>query len=476
MFCLTRLAGNLQPFSYYPKAVPIPDKGGSSMFFTGTMRINEKGRLEIGGCDTVELARRFGTPLYLMDEDLIRRNCREYTGTLAAVCPNSLVVYAGKAFLTTAMCRLIDEEGMGLDVVSGGEIYTALKAGFPAGKMFFHGNNKSAAEIRMALDCGVGRFVVDSVSELELLEQLAAGVGRTAGIYLRVKPGIEAHTHHYIQTGQVDSKFGLGLADGQAMAFVKAALKLKHVELCGLHCHIGSQIFDLKPFQLAAAVMVDFLNEIKKKTGVVLKELDLGGGFGIRYVEEDTPYAVPEFLELIADTVKTKAQEHNLPLPKLLVEPGRSIVGEAGTTLYTVGTVKEVPGIRKYVAVDGGMMDNLRPALYEARYEAIIADRAADAAEELVSIAGKACESGDMLIRDIWLPRLERGDILAVLSTGAYHYTMSSNYNRFPRPPVIFVSGGEAHVVVERETYDDLLRKDVIPPRLQRDGEQGAAK
>jgi len=438
------------------------------MFFAGSLSINEKGRLEIGGCDTAELVQQFGTPLYVMDEDLIRQNCREYTGAFARFYPHSQVIYAGKAFLTTAMCRLIEEEGLALDVSSGGEIHTGLKTGFPAGKMFFHGNNKSAAEIELALACGVGRFVVDSFSELEMLEQLAAKAGKIARIQLRVKPGIEAHTHHYIQTGQVDSKFGLGLADGQATAFIQAALQFKHIELCGLHCHIGSQIFDLKPFQLAAVVMMDFLAEIKKQTGISLKELNLGGGLGIRYQEKDEPQSLPEFVKLIADVVKIKAGEHDLPLPKLMVEPGRSIVGEAGITLYTVGTVKEAPGIRKYVTVDGGMMDNLRPALYEAKYEAVAANRANDAAEEVVCIAGKACESGDMLIRDIKLPRMERGDVLAVLSSGAYHYTMSSNYNRFPRPPVIFVSGGKADVVVKRETYDDLLRNDVIPPRLQR--------
>lgn len=438
------------------------------MFFTGTMRINELGHLEIGGCDTVALAKEFGTPLYVMDEELIRKNCALYRDTFARVYPNSQVAYAGKAFLTKAMCRLADEEGLALDVVSGGEIYTALAAGFPAAKMIFHGNNKSPAEINMALEHGVSRFVVDSFSELELLEELAAGADKTAGIYLRIKPGIEAHTHHYIQTGQMDSKFGMGLSDGEAMAAVKTVVKMNHVELKGLHCHIGSQIFDLKPFQLAATVMVNFMAEIKKKTGLVLKELDLGGGFGIRYQREDNPYSLEEFVELIAATVKESCAVHDLPLPKLLVEPGRSIVGEAGTTLYTVGSVKEVPGIRKYVAVDGGMMDNLRPALYEAKYEAILANRANDPVEETVSIAGKACESGDMLIWDITLPPLKRGDLLAVLSTGAYHYSMANNYNRFGRPPVVFVRDGQADLVVARETYENIVQNDCIPARMQR--------
>jgi diaminopimelate decarboxylase len=443
-------------------------KEETSMFFTGTMRVNDRGRLEIGGCDTVELAKEFGTPLYVMDEALIRNNCAAYRDTFAKAYPNSQVAYAGKAFLTKAMARLVDEEGLSMDVVSGGEIHTALEADFPAQKMIFHGNNKSPAEITLALNVGVGRFVVDSFSELELLEELVGAIGKTAFIYLRIKPGIEAHTHHYIQTGQMDSKFGMGLSDGEAMAAVKTVSKMKHVELKGLHCHIGSQIFDLKPFQLAATVMVDFMQEIKKKTGMVLKELDLGGGFGIRYEKTDNPYSLTEFVQLIATTVKEKVSEHNLPLPMLLVEPGRSIVGEAGTTLYTVGSIKEVKGIRKYVAVDGGMMDNLRTALYEAKYEAVLAGAANEPAAETVSIAGKACESGDMLIWDIELPKLKRGDILAVPSTGAYHYSMANNYNRFGRPPVVFVREGRADLVVARESNEDIVRNDLIPARMQK--------
>lgn len=445
------------------------------MFLTGTMRFNEQGHLEIGGCDTVELVKEFGTPLYVMDEELIRKNCAEYRDTFKRIYPNSQVVYAGKAFLSTAMCRLVDEEDMGLDVTSGGEIFTALQAGFPAQKMIFHGNNKSPEEIKMALAHGVGRFVVDSFAELDLLEETAGAVGKRADIYLRIKPGIEAHTHHYIQTGQLDTKFGLGLSDGQAMEAVKIVAKMKHVELRGVHCHIGSQIFDLKPFQLAASVMMDFIQEIKKKTGTVIKELDLGGGFGIRYLEEDSPYSLAEFVEMIAATVKDKATELGLPLPKLFVEPGRSIVGEAGTTLYTVGSEKNVPGIRKYVSVDGGMMDNLRTALYEAKYSAVVANRKDKEPTEVVSIAGKACESGDMLIWDITLPVLKRGDILAVLSTGAYHYSMANNYNRFPRPPVVFVGNGTADVVVARESYEDIVRNDIIPARLRNSNVREAA-
>ncbi|NLZ94058.1 MAG: diaminopimelate decarboxylase [Firmicutes bacterium] len=437
------------------------------MFLPGTMQINAKGHLEIGGCDTTLLVQEFGTPLYVMDEELIRHNCRIYRDIFARIYPHSQVAYAGKAFLTTAMCRLLAEEGLALDVVSGGEIYTALSAGFPADKMIYHGNNKTPAEIQLALNSGVGCFVVDSISELELLEELAAAAGKKANIYFRIKPGIEAHTHHYIQTGQIDSKFGLGLADGQALTAVERALKMPHIELKGLHCHIGSQIFDLKPFQLAARVMMDLINEIKEKTGFLIEELDLGGGLGIRYLNSDLPASVTDYLEKITAAVKERAAAHNLPLPKLLVEPGRSIVGEAGTTLYTVGAIKEVPGVRSYVAVDGGMMDNLRTALYEAKYEAILANRANAPKEQVVSIAGKACDSGDMLIWYIELPRLTRGDLLAVLSTGAYHYSMSNNYNRFTRPAVVFVQNGQADLVVRRESYADLIRNDIIPERMR---------
>lgn len=437
------------------------------MFLTGTRRINQAGHLEIGGCDTVVLAKEFGTPLYIMDEDLIRQNCAIYRDTLAKVYPYSQVAYAGKAFLTKAMCRLVAEEGLALDVVSGGEIYTGLTAGFPAEKMIFHGNNKAPAELELALSQGVGRFAVDSFAELELLARLAAAAGKKAAIYLRLKPGIEAHTHHYIQTGQLDSKFGLGLADGEALRAVKAAAKMKELELVGLHCHIGSQIFDLEPFKLAANVMLDFSQKIRQETGLLMQELDLGGGVGIRYLREDNPCSLTDFVEVIATTVKAKCAEHNLPLPKLLLEPGRSIVGEAGTTLYTVGAIKEVPGIRKYAAVDGGMMDNLRTALYGAKYEALVANRANEPAEEVVSIAGKACESGDMLIWDISLPVLVRGDLLACLSTGAYHYSMANNYNRFPRPAVLFVRDGQADVVVTRESFADLVRNDCIPARMR---------
>ncbi len=440
----------------------------------GNTTINKKNHLEAAGTDLVELAGVFGTPLYVMDEGLIRKNCAAYRDGFKAEYPKSEVVFAGKAFLNKAMCCLIQEEGLSLDVASGGEMYTALKVDFPPEKIYFHGNNKTPEEIKMALEAGVGRIIVDSLDELDLLNSIAKKMNLTAAIYLRVKPGVEAHTHEYIQTGQLDSKFGLGLSDGQALAFVKKTHHLKNVALKGIHCHIGSQVFDLKPFSLAASLMMDFIKEIKDSIGVTLGELDLGGGFGIRYTEDDNPPLLKDYLSLVARTVKKKAAEHGLPLPKLLVEPGRSIVGEAGITLYTVGTVKNLPGIRKYVAVDGGMMDNLRPALYQAKYTAVVANKAGDPPAEVVTIAGKACESGDILIKDIALPSLQRGDIVAVLSTGAYHYSMANNYNRFGRPAVVFISGGRPELVVKRESYEDIVQNDLIPLRLCRQNEAAA--
>ncbi len=434
----------------------------------GTMQINEEGHLEIGGCDTTDLVREYGTPLYVMDEGHIREKCREYYEAFTGTYPDSLVIYASKAFLTMAMCRLIESEGLGLDVVSGGELYTALKAGFPAEKIYFHGNNKSHAELKQGLEAKVGRFVVDNIYELECLEQLCSTLKTKADILIRVTPGIEAHTHEYIQTGQIDSKFGLVVSNGQAIEGVKKALELKNINLKGLHCHIGSQIFEPESYQHTAEVMMEFFGKVYEETGYRLEELNLGGGFGIYYVSGDKPANVRTMAALIMETVKRISQEMNYPMPKVVVEPGRSIVGEAGTTLYTVGSVKDIPGVRKYVAIDGGMADNPRPALYQARYEAVVANKAARPRVDEVSIAGKCCESGDMLIWDLHVPAVEPGDILAVFCTGAYNYSMSSNYNRLPRPAVVFVRDGRADVVVKRETLDDLVRNDVIPERLKK--------
>lgn len=431
----------------------------------GTMKINSIGHLDIGGCDTVELVKEFGSPLYVMDEESIRLTCREYYNSFTGKY-NAQVIYASKAFMSKAMCRIIQQEGLGLDVVSGGELFTAREAGFPMENIYFHGNNKTPDEIETALKFGIGRFVVDNLNELRILNSLAGEQGVNAKILFRVTPGIEAHTHEYIRTGQIDSKFGLVMINGQAMEAIKEALTLTNVEVFGIHCHIGSQIFELESYQHAVQVMMDFVADIARETGLVVKELNLGGGFGIYYHGADNPARIDDYAQIVMNTVGEEANRLALPIPKVIVEPGRSIVGTAGTTLYTVGSVKHIHGVRTYVAVDGGMTDNPRQALYQAKYEAALANKANQQGKELVSIAGKCCESGDMLIWDILLPTVETGDILAVSCTGAYNYSMSSNYNRICRPAVVLVNQGQGEVIVKRETYQDVARNDVIPARL----------
>ncbi len=432
----------------------------------GTMKINARGHLEIGGCDATELAERFETPLYVLDEVHFRQNCRNYYRAFTEKY-DGIVIYAGKTLLTLAVCHMVAQEGLGLDVVSGGELHTAWKARFPMDRVYFHGNNKSKKELQMALDLKVGRFMVDNQHELKLLGQLARESGVTADIILRLTPGVEAHTHEYIKTGQVDSKFGIVIENGQALETVKLALSTEGVRLRGFHCHIGSQIFELDSYSHAADVMMRFAATVHRETGWTPDELNLGGGLGIYYAHGDEPQPVEYYADTAIQAVRSIAAEYGLPAPRVMVEPGRSISGPAGSTLYTVGTVKEIPDIRKYVAVDGGMGDNPRPAMYQSRYEALLANRASEEPQELVSVAGKCCESGDMLIWDIKLPSPQPGDILAVSATGAYNYSMSMNYNRLPRPAMVLVKEGNADIIVARETYDDLLRNDQVPVRLQ---------
>ncbi|WP_281886758.1 diaminopimelate decarboxylase [Paenibacillus sp. YYML68] len=437
------------------------------MHLHGTSTINKDGHLEIGGCDTKQLASQFGTPLYIMDEALIRQRCREFVEAFRATGMPFQVAYASKAFCVMAMCRIVEEEGMSLDVVSDGELYTALQAGFPAERIHFHGNNKTPYEIEMAIDAGIGCFVVDNFVELHMVNAIAGEKRQRVKVLLRLTPGVDAHTHEYISTGQTDSKFGFDMENGSARQAVQEASSAPNLELLGIHSHIGSQIFEVGGFQLAVEKMTAFTVAMRDELGVTFSVLNLGGGFGIRYVEGDTPLAVGEYVRAITDTVREQFTQHAYPLPEIWIEPGRSIVGDAGTTLYTVGTYKDIPGVRKYVAVDGGMTDNPRPALYEAKYEALLANRASDQADELVSIAGKCCESGDMLIWDIELPQVQSGDLLAVFCTGAYNYAMASNYNRLRRPAVVFVKDGHADVVVERETYGHLVQNDVVPERMK---------
>ena len=430
----------------------------------GTARVNQNNHLEIGGCDTIDLANDFGTPLYVMDEELIRQNCKSYRQKLMSLHKNSEVIYAGKAFLTMGMCKIIEEEGLSLDVVSGGELYTAIKAGFPARRIYFHGNNKSYDELKMAIDYGVGRIVVDNFYELEMLKDLAKSYHKSIKILIRITPGIEAHTHDYIKTGQLDSKFGFGLENGLAFMAVESALSIRGLELKGFHCHIGSQIFEEQPFYDVVRTMFEFAKDVKDKYKFETEEIDFGGGFGIKYTKDDKPLSIERYMKSLVNTAKFWSRKLNLNMPKIMIEPGRAIVGAAGTTLYTVGAIKNIPGIRKYVSVDGGMADNIRPALYGANYSAVLANKVNEPAVEKVSVAGKCCESGDMLAWDIDLPRISPGDILAIFCTGAYHYSMSSNYNMLTKPAVVFVRNGQANLMVKRQTYEDLLQNEVFLP------------
>ncbi|MBR2849627.1 MAG: diaminopimelate decarboxylase [Clostridia bacterium] len=424
--------------------------------------INEKGHLTIGGMDAVELAREFGTPAYILDENVIRANCREYLcAARREFGEDALPLYASKALCFTGIYKLAAEEGMGVDCVSGGELYTAAKAGFPAERIYFHGNNKTDSDISQAMDMGVGRFVVDNIEELCAVAAEAEKRGIIQGILLRITPGIDPHTHKAVVTGNVDSKFGSAIVTGQAMEIVKLALLKKSLDLVGLHCHIGSQIFDLEPFSDAADIMVRFIADIKRECAHEIRELNLGGGFGVRYTEDDREISYSSAIADIAKIVRGFCEKNGIRMPRVILEPGRSLVAAAGATLYTVGSVKEIPSFRNYVSVDGGMPDNPRYALYQSQYTALIAGKASEPRDYRATIAGRCCESGDLLGENMLLQRAERGDILAVLVTGAYNYSMASNYNRIPRPPVIMVRDGKARVAVRRETYEDIVRNDL---------------
>lgn len=430
------------------------------MILFGASKI-EGNNLIIGGIKAKDLAKDYGTPLYVMDEQLLIDNCRDYVKYFKVNSENNRVAFAGKAFLTLEMCRLIDREGLYLDVVSGGELYTAYKANFPMEKIYFHGNNKTLEEIEFGIKLGVGRFIVDNLWEMTKINEISEKYNKVQKVYLRLTPGIEAHTHEYIKTGQIDSKFGFAPVGNIIMDAIKKALELENIELVGLHCHIGSQIFETEPFADAAEVMINFINNIRQETGHMIEELDLGGGFGIYYSEGDKPKETKEYCDTILNRVNEVCNKLSLKKPILTIEPGRSIVANAGTTLYTIGSIKEIPGVRKYLAIDGGMTDNIRPALYEAKYEALIANKASVNIESKVTVAGKCCESGDILLQDINLQEAESGDILAVLSTGAYGFSMSSGYNKNLRPAVVFVRNGEAKVVCKRQSYEELLINEI---------------
>lgn len=435
-----------------------------------TLKANAAGHLEIGGCDALDLVKRFGTPLYVYDEEYIREMMRVFKNTIIGeYSGNGNVLYASKAFSCMAMYRIASQEKIGCDAVSGGELYTALKAGFNPADIYVHGNNKTLDELVQAVEAGVGGIVIDSYREADILDGIAAERKVKQNVLIRVNPGVEAHTHAFVQTARTDSKFGFSIKDDTALDYTKHVLSLKNLQLKGYHCHIGSQIFEKQSFYLAAKNMIEFAAQVKAKTGYETDVLNMGGGFGIYYTDEDPKFTAKdyaEYLSVLIASVKEHSAKHGLKLPYLLIEPGRSIVGEAGVTLYTVGAIKDIPGIRKYVAIDGGMFENPRYALYQSKYTALKAADVNAINVQKASIAGKCCESGDLIGVDIPLPEIQSGDVLAVLSTGAYHYSMASNYNRNFVPQAVLVKDGKAEVIIKKQTFEDLVRNDVIPESL----------
>lgn len=428
----------------------------------GYMEINERGHLVFDGCDVTDLAKEYGTPLYVISESEIRRRCRRIREHFADKYPNTQALYASKAMSNLTIYRLVEEEGLGIDVVSGGELYTAIKAGFPTEKIYFHGNNKTPSEIEFALENNIGCFVIDNEHEIDIIQSLAADMGKKVKALLRITPGVSGHTHEYISTGQIDSKFGFSIQDGVAMKAAKKVLGCPNIHFAGVHCHIGSNIYRVDAYREAVKVMVALVQQIKLEAGVELEELNMGGGFGVFDYEKDKHVDIVEFIETIMSTIEEQCKARNVKRPRIILEPGRWIVGESGITLYTIGSIKEIKGIRKYVSVDGGMTDNPRHALYKAVYKAVVANKANEPETDLVTIAGKCCESGDILIKNLKTPALAAGDILAVYGTGAYNYSMSSNYNRLTRPALVMVSNGQSRVIVRRETYEDLIRYEML--------------
>lgn len=424
----------------------------------GTARINDLGHLEIGGVDTTVLATIYGTPLFVYDETLIREQCRRFHHTLSKSGLNYHISYASKAFMCKKIVRIMESEHMGLDVVSIGELYNALQAGFNPQHIHLHGNNKTIEELRYALAHNIGCFVIDSFDEIKRLNTLAMEMNKQPKCLLRVTPGVEAHTHDFISTGSTDSKFGLNIDNGQAFEGISAILNASHLDLVGVHFHIGSQIFGTEGTRTAIHKVFGFFETLKSQLNFTPSVLNIGGGFGIRYTKDDISYPIETALEEIVETLKDAAITHNVPVPHLWLEPGRSIVGEAGYTLYSIGTIKEIPNVRTYVSIDGGMSDHIRTALYDAKYEVALANRMNDIAIDVVTVAGKCCESGDMIAYDVTIPTPQINDIAVVSCTGAYHYAMASNYNQMQRPAVVFVKNGDHELVIKRETLDDLLK------------------
>jgi diaminopimelate decarboxylase len=440
----------------------------------GTAAVNPRGHLAIGGCDTVELAREFGTPLYVFDEQFLRDQARAFVRAFTDRNRDTMVAYASKAYTGLAVLRIMAEEGLGLDVVSGGELAIALAAGFPAERIHLHGNNKTPQELREAVAARIGRVVLDNFYEIEQLDRAAGEAGVRQQVLLRLAPGIDPHTHAKISTGQIDTKFGFTIQTGDALKAVRRTLAAKHLDLLGYHCHIGSQIFEIESYEQVADVMLGFAAQARDATGFVLQEFSPGGGFAVQYLAGPPPPDIDAYAAMVVDSVGDARERYGLPPLRLFVEPGRSMVARAGVALYTVGATKVIPEVRRYVSIDGGMADNIRPAMYDAKYEALLANRPDEAPSETVTIAGKFCESGDILIRDIDLPHAEPGDILAVPASGAYAPAMASNYNGALRPAIVFVRDGRARLVRRRETYEDLLRTEVGNEQRATSNEQRA--
>ncbi len=433
-----------------------------------TAKVNDQNHLEIGGCDTVELVKKYGTPLYVYDEEGIRTCCKQFKDAFSAYEDVS-ILYASKAFMTRAICKIIKDECLGLDVVSGGEIYTAINSGFPMQKCYFNGNNKTPEELELALYCNIGRITVDNFYELDLLDKVAKNSDKTVDILLRITPGLDCHTHEYIKTGQVDSKFGFDLSQIDEAVY-KIKNEYTNLSLKGLHAHIGSQIFEKNVYTDLIGILAEQYHAIYEKYEIQLAEMNLGGGIGVKHTEDEDPLSIYEMANVIIAAFRENIDKYGLGKLKLAIEPGRSIICNSGVTLYTAGSYKQVPDGRKYIAVDGGMSDNPRPSMYQAKYTAIIANKANDKAEETVTIAGRYCESGDILIQDINLPEISSGDIICIPATGAYNYSMASQYNRVPRPAAIVVHKGRSDVIIKREVYQDLIAFDVIPERLAKSG------
>ncbi|MBE6021269.1 MAG: diaminopimelate decarboxylase [Clostridiales bacterium] len=426
------------------------------------IEVNRDGHLVFGGADTVKLAEEYGTPLYVVDENYIVERCREIKSAFMDKYPNATAVYASKALQTIDVCRIVTREGLGLDTVSGGEIYAALKAGADPQKMVFHGNNKTKEEIKFALENNIGRFVVDNLYELVLVNKTAAELEKTASIQIRITPGVDSHTHKFISTGNIDSKFGISLKKEDRNEVIKYALDAANIDLKGFHFHVGSQLMDNEAHLMAMDIILGLVKDVREELGFVTKELNLGGGFGVRYVDGEETVRLEDFTDGMMGKINRFCEENGFELPMVYIEPGRWIVGNAGITLYTVGSIKTIPDIKTYVAVDGGMPDNPRPILYQAEYESVVANKAASKANKTVSVVGKCCESGDVLIEKTELAEdLESGDILCVFTTGAYNYSMASNYNRIPRPAMVMLKDGKARLSVRRETWEDLILREI---------------